>query len=187
MVKDARSVHHLPAEIAVVHVTHEQGLGGEGVRLDLHVSPSYLVHETGFPDVWEAADEEGPGIRIDRGETGEMLTYLLQILQVLSLLFHYGAHPTQGCPLQLFTAIERVGEFDETNVVFRNVVYEVLGYVELSQGKLVVVSVVEDVHEVSIEGMDVVQLGELGQYGGQLVVVVLLGVFYLSRVELAYP
>ena len=62
-----------------------------------------------------------------------------------------------------------------------------LGYVELPQGKLVVVSVVEDVHEVSIEGMDVVQLGELGQYGGQLVVVVLLGVFYLSRVELTYP
>lgn len=60
-----------------------------------------------------------------------------------------------------------------------------LCYIELPQSQLVMVSVVQDVHQVSIEWMDVVQFGELCQDGGQLVVVVLLSVFYLSSVELA--
>lgn len=33
---------HLPTKVAVVHVPHVQGLGGEGVRLDVHLRPRHL-------------------------------------------------------------------------------------------------------------------------------------------------
>ena len=33
---------YLPTEVFVVHVADEQGLGGEGVRLDVHVGPGHL-------------------------------------------------------------------------------------------------------------------------------------------------
>ena len=34
---------HLPAQVSVVHVTHEQRLGGEGVRLHVHVGSGHLT------------------------------------------------------------------------------------------------------------------------------------------------
>lgn len=33
---------YLPAEVSVVHVTHKQRLGGESVRLDVHVRSGHL-------------------------------------------------------------------------------------------------------------------------------------------------
>ena len=42
MVEDPRSVHNLPAEILVIHVSHKQRLGSEGVWLNIDVSSRYL-------------------------------------------------------------------------------------------------------------------------------------------------
>ena len=41
---------YLPAEVPVVHVTHKQRLGGEGVRLDLDIRTGDLVDETAKDD-----------------------------------------------------------------------------------------------------------------------------------------
>lgn len=43
VVQDTWGVHHLPAQVPVVHVTHKQRLGGEGVRLDVHVCSGHLM------------------------------------------------------------------------------------------------------------------------------------------------
>ncbi len=48
------------------------------------------------------------------------------------------------------------------------------------------VLVVQDIHEISIEGMDVIQLRKLVQDGCQFVTKVLLGEFYLAGVEGPY-
>ena len=184
MVQDPRSVHHLPAQVAVVQVTHKQGLGGEGVRLDLHVSSRDLVHEAGLAHVGEPADEDGASVGVNGGQPCEVLPHLLQVLQTLILPFHDSAHPTQRGPLQLLAAVERVAELHETDVVARYVVDEVLGRVDLAQRQLVVVLVVQDVHEVGVERVYVVQLGKLGHHHRQAVVEGLLSELYLASVEL---
>lgn len=59
--------------------------------------------------------------------------------------------------------------------------------VDLSKSQLVMVSVVQDVHEVGIEGVDAVQLGKVLDDGGQSVVKILLSKFYFFAIELTYP
>ena len=49
---------HLPPQVLVVRVTHVQALGGEGVRLDLHVRPRDLVDEAGLANVWKTCEEK---------------------------------------------------------------------------------------------------------------------------------
>lgn len=51
-----------------------------------------LVDEAGLADVGEAADDDGPGVRVNGGKTGQMLPHLLQVLQVWGLTFHDGSH-----------------------------------------------------------------------------------------------
>ena len=114
-----------------------------------------------------------------------MLPHLLQILKALILSLHDGAHAPKSRTFQLFTTVERVTELHQSNVVLGHVVDEVLGRVGLPQGQLVVVFVVEDVHKVSVERMDVVQFRKLGQYGGQFVVERLLRELNLFGVKLS--
>jgi hypothetical protein len=59
------------------------------------------------------------------------------------------------------------------------------GHVDLAQGELVVVLVVQDVHQVGVEGMHVVHLGKVGQHLGHAIVVVLLRELDLAQVELS--
>ena len=108
VVQDSRCVHHLPSEVAVVHVPHEQRLCGEGVRLYLDVCSRHLVHETGLANVWEATHQDGASVWIDGRESGKMLSHLLQVLEALILSLHDGAHTAQSSTLQLFATIERI-------------------------------------------------------------------------------
>ena len=47
------SVDHLPPQVLVVSVSHIQRLGGEGVRLHLHIGAGYVVYKRGLADVGE--------------------------------------------------------------------------------------------------------------------------------------
>ena len=78
MVKDTRSVNNLPTQVLVVSVTHVQRLGGEGVGLNFNIGSGDLVDEAGLADVWETADEQSPGIRVDGWQTTQMLTNLIR-------------------------------------------------------------------------------------------------------------
>ena len=93
--------------------------------------------------------------------------------------------PSESGLFETFASVERVGELEETNVVLGHVVDEVPGGVELTERQLVVVLVVEDVHEVGVERMHLLELGKLFEYLRDLVVVVLLRVLDFARVELA--
>ena len=116
-----------------------------------------------------------------------MLPHLLQVLQALVLPLHDGAHPPHGSFLELLAAVQGIAILQQPHVVLRDVVDEMLGRVDLAQGELVVVLVVQDVHEVGVKRVDVVQLGELVQNARQLVVEVLLSEFHFFRVELPDP
>ncbi len=55
-------------------------LGGEGVGLDLDVSPGDLVDEAGLSYIGEPADEQGPGVGVDGRQTTQVLTDLVSTL-----------------------------------------------------------------------------------------------------------
>ena len=57
------------------------------------------------------------------------------------------------------------------------------GGVDLTQSQLVMIPIVEDVHQVGVERMDVLKLWELGQNDGQLLVEARLSELDLSHVE----
>ena len=63
------------------------------------------------------------------------------------------------------------------------VYYQVPSSVDLTQGQLVVVPVVEDVHQICVERVDVLQLWKLGQNDGQLLVEAGLRKLDLAHVE----
>lgn len=52
-----RDYSNLPANVLVIHVTNKQGLGGEGIRLDIHVRTRHLVDEAALADVRIASDK----------------------------------------------------------------------------------------------------------------------------------
>ncbi len=85
-------------------------------------------------------------------------TDLLQVPKALILSFHDGAHTTEGRAFQLLAAIERITKLEQSNVVLGHVIDEVSGSVDLTQGQLVVVPVIEHIHEIGVKGMDIVEL-----------------------------
>lgn len=77
MVQDSRCINDLPSQVLVIQVSNKEGLCGERVWLDINVRSSDLVNEGGLSDVGVAADEEGTGVGINGGETGDVLAHLL--------------------------------------------------------------------------------------------------------------
>ena len=69
---------HLPSEVSIVGVADEETLGGEGVRLYFDVGASDLVDERGFAHVGKSRDQDGASIRVDRRQTGQVLTDLVR-------------------------------------------------------------------------------------------------------------
>ena len=59
--------------------------------------------------------------------------------------------------------VERITKLQEPDVVLGHVVNEVPGCVCLTQSKLVVIFVIENIHQIRIERMDVFQLGKVLQ------------------------
>jgi hypothetical protein len=84
-----------------------------------------------------------------------MLPDLLQVCQRVFLPLHDGGHSTESSPLELLTSVERVTEFEQTNVILGHLGDKVTGSVELTECELVVVLVVEDVEEVAQKGVEV--------------------------------
>ena len=92
VVEDSRGINDLPPHVTVIKVTDEERLGGEGVRLDVDVRASNLVNEGRLADIGVAADEECTGGRIDIGETGNVLTDLLEVGEWVFLPAHDSRH-----------------------------------------------------------------------------------------------
>lgn len=78
VIQDTGGVNHLPLDVVVVGVSHEKGLSGEGIWLDLHIGMRDIVDEAGLAHIGETAQQDGPGEGVDRGESAKMLSYLLE-------------------------------------------------------------------------------------------------------------
>lgn len=106
---------------------------------------AHLVDEAGLAYVGVSTQQQGPGVRVDARQTGQMLTNclgsepedlakdppertaghrspltLLQVLQTGLLPLQDGAHPTQSSSLQLFAPVHGVSVLHQTHVIFGN-------------------------------------------------------------------
>lgn len=101
------------------------------------------------------------------------------------MTFHQRAHATESCSFQLLAAVQAITVLKQANVVLGYFVDEVASGVELTQGELVVVFIIENIHEISIEWMDIVDFWEFIDDGSEAVVPVALGEFHFAHIELS--
>lgn len=76
MIQDSRRVDDLESGGLVIRVADVQRLRGEGIRFDFYVSFADAVNEARFTDVRVAGQHKGFFVRIDAGESAQMLTNL---------------------------------------------------------------------------------------------------------------
>lgn len=127
-------------------------------RLNVYIRSGDFVYKTTLSDVGVATDEERSGVGVDGWQTGNVLPDLLEVCKWVFLSFHNCGHSTEGSSFELFAAVERVSKFEQSHVVFRDLGDEVSGSVELAQGELVVVLVVQDVEKGGEEGVEVLSV-----------------------------
>ena len=94
LVQHSGGVNHLPGHLTVVCVSKVERLGCECVGLHVNIGACHLVHEGGLSDVGETADEECTCVRVNRGQTTQMLTHLFQVSKRVVKLFQQGCHST---------------------------------------------------------------------------------------------
>ena len=139
---------------------HKERLGGEGIRLDLNIRSGHFVHEARLAHVGETAHQYGPSVGVYGRQSCQVLSHLLQIQQTLVLPLHDGTHPPQAGLLQQLAPIQRVTILHQADIILGHVIDEVFGRVDLPQSKLVMILVIQHVHKVGIERVDVIQLRE---------------------------
>jgi hypothetical protein len=61
-------------------------------RLNIHISPGDLVDETTLSDVGVSADDQCPRVRVDSGETRDVLSDLFEVGQGFFLTTHDRGH-----------------------------------------------------------------------------------------------
>mmetsp|Transcript_38297 Transcript_38297/g.114685 ORF Transcript_38297/g.114685 Transcript_38297/m.114685 type:complete len:752 (-) Transcript_38297:278-2533(-) len=183
MVQYTGGVHDLPTEVSIVGVTDIEGLGREGVRLHVDLGPRNLVEEGGFADVGESAQQQSPGGRIQGGEAGHVLPHLLQIGQTRLLTLEDRAHPSQGGALEALATVEGIAVLDHPDHIAADGVAQGAGGVDLSEGELVVIAIVQDVGQVGIEGMDIREAGKIVEDLSETIRDGLLGELDLAHVE----
>jgi hypothetical protein len=69
-------------------------------------------------------------------------------------------HSSESSSLEHFASIHGITVLHESNVILGNIVGEVTSSVDVAQSDFVMISVVDDVDKISIEGVDIIELGE---------------------------
>ncbi len=76
-----------------------------------------------------------------------MLSDLLEVCQRIFLTLHDRRHPPECGFFQLLAPIQRVAKLEETDIIFRDLGDKMTSCVELTEGELVMILIVQDVEE----------------------------------------
>lgn len=60
-------------------MAHEQILRGECIRLHIDVGFGHVVDETRFTNVGEASNDKGSCVRVDLGQSGQVLPHFFEV------------------------------------------------------------------------------------------------------------
>ena len=170
VVKNSRGIDDLVPEVAVLGVADVEGLGGEGVGLDLNVGFAEAVDEAGLSNIGVAGQQNGPLVGVDGGQSPHMFPDFLEVGEWGGYFSDHGAHPSKGSSFEGLAPVEGIGVFDQFEVVSAHILDHVLGGFDVAECQFVVVFVVEDIEEVAVEGVDVLYFGEVVEDVGQFLV-----------------
>jgi len=160
VVKNTRRVNYLPSRVLIIGVSHKKTLCRECIWLHVDIRICHVVDQTGFSYVGVAGEDQGALVCVDAWETAEMFSDLLKVTEGGLKFFDQCTHPTKSCPLQLFAAVKRVCVLQQPNVICSNVVHNIFGLVDVAKSELVMVAVVQNVHQIRVKRMNIVQLRE---------------------------
>ena len=141
VVENTRGIDDLVTEVLVVEMADEQALGGESIRLDRGISAGDGAHERRLADIGEAGNEESTGGRVDIGQTGQMLADLVEVGERVFETLDEGGHTTKGGSLQLLALVKRLRVLEETDVITRDGLDQVLSGRNLTEGNLEMVGI----------------------------------------------
>jgi hypothetical protein len=91
----------LKSQHFVVEVPNEERFGRERVWLDVDIGPGDVLEEAGLAHVGVSANDQCPGIGINRGQTAQMLPDLLKIHKRVLQSLANCCHPSQSGTLEL--------------------------------------------------------------------------------------
>lgn len=133
----------------VVEVPYEQGLGCEGVGLDIDIGPGDVLEEAGLANIGVTADDQCASlvngelgslqddgeayVRVNCGQTAQMLSDLLKINKRILEPLADSCHATQAGALELFALEQTLAILDQAHVVAGNSLDERLCGVELTE------------------------------------------------------
>jgi len=75
-----------------------------------------------------------------------MLSDLLEVTERRLELLDEGTHSSQGCSLELLASVQGIGILEKSHIIRSNVIYDILGLVDVTERQLVMVSIIKDVH-----------------------------------------
>ncbi|EEQ37900.1 conserved hypothetical protein [Clavispora lusitaniae ATCC 42720] len=163
-VQDSRGVDCSETQVLVVKMTHVQGFGGESVRSDLDVGLGNAAQEGRFSHVRVAADKQRSCVGVDGRQTAQVSSHSFQVDQGVLQFLCDGGHSTQSGSFQSLTSVQRSAELQQTHVVSGHLLDQSFRLGHSSQRHFVVVFLIQRVHQVSVERMHVVDVGEPRQH-----------------------
>lgn len=184
MVEDSGSVDGLETEVLVVEVTDEQTLRRECVRLHINIRSGNALQEAGLSNIGIAANQQRSRVRVDGGQTTQMLADLVKVQEGVFKPAANGGHASQRGTLELLALEERLGVFQQANVISRHDLDQMLCGRQLSKGDAEMVGIVEGVQEILVERMDVLEAWEAIKNERDLLCEGFLRELDLTRVEI---
>ena len=89
-----------------------------------------------------------------------MLSDFFQIAEGTLQLFKECSLSTECRSFKKFASIERISILHQSNVIGSDVIYNILSFVNMTEGQLIMISIVKDVHQIGIEWMNIIQFWE---------------------------
>jgi len=94
-----------------------------------------------------------------------VLTHLLEVRQRCLLSFQDGAHPSECGAFQALASVQRVAVLDHAYHIPCHGIDQLPGRIDLSQCQFVMITIVQRITQVGVEGVNVGQSGKVGYHG----------------------
>lgn len=160
-----------------------------------------VLEETGFTDIGVSTDEKSSCVWVDGGKTAQMASDLLEVDERIFHALADRGHATEGGSLQLFALVQRLSILEQSDIIAgyqivsipfedlectqrTNSLNQCLRSRQLPKRNLEVIRVVQCVHEIAVERMDIGELWEAIEDRSELFGEGLGCVFDFSGVEL---
>jgi hypothetical protein len=150
VVEDSGGINSLESQVLVVEMTNKQTLGRESVRLNIDIRAGDAAQKAGLSDIGISANQESAGIRVNRGQTTQVLPDLFEVNEGIFQTAADGSHATETGALQLLALEQGLSIFNEADIVTGNGFDQVFSSRDLTEGNSEMIGIVEGVHQILV-------------------------------------